>query len=600
MTAIVTLTLLHNTGTCSSPHVLSAVAQSSLEKEFGTVGAEYQNNENCWWKIQAPSGKRVRLRFDSFYLESHSSCRYDSVKIYDGTSASARMLGVYCGSNLPADIVSTGNSLYVKFRSDSSVTKAGFRIRYSVASCDKLKVLTRSVGGFGTVGSPYGNFESCSWKIQASSGQRLRLNFERFDLEYGSRSCPYDKVKIYDGSSANAPLNGMYCGTHLPADIVSRGNTMFVNFTSDHSVTETGFRIHYSVVSCSRLTVLTASQGVFGTAGLSYGNNESCSWKIRVPSGQRMRLHFSKFDLESGSSCTYDRVKIYDGSSASAQLKGSYCGSNTPADVESSGSTMFVSFTSDYSVTQSGFEIRYSLVSRSSSCRRLKVLTGSVGLFGTAGSGHGNNERCAWKIQVPGNKQVRLHFVGFNLELHPSCRYDSVKVYDGRSNRSPLKGTYCGSRMPADITSSGSAMFVSFTSDSSVTKAGFRIRFQKVSCSKLKVLTGLAGSIGTAGYGYENYETCSWKVQVSRNKRVRLRFVKFDLEAHSSCNWDSVKVYDGSSASARLKGTYCGSRRPAEIRSSGNTMFVTFTSDSSVTKSGFRILYDRSESERLC
>lgn len=76
---------------------------------------------------------------------------------------------------------------------------------------------------------------------------------------------------------------------------------------------------------------------------------------------QRMRLHFSKFDLESGSSCTYDRVKIYDGSSASAQLKGSYCGSNTPADVESSGSTMFVSFTSDYSVTQSGFEIRYSL-----------------------------------------------------------------------------------------------------------------------------------------------------------------------------------------------------------------------------------------------
>ena len=32
------------------------------------------------------------------------------------------------------------------------------------------------------------------------------------------------------------------------------------------------------------------------------------------------------------------------------------------------------------------------------------MLTGSVGLFGTAGSGHGNNERCAWKIRVTGNK----------------------------------------------------------------------------------------------------------------------------------------------------------------------------------------------------
>ena len=76
-------------------------------------------------------------------------------------------------------------------------------------------------------------------------------------------------------------------------------------------------------------------------------------------------------------------------------------------------------------------------------------------------------------------QHVRLHFVGFDLESHRACSFDSVKVYDGRTNRSPLKGTYCGSRVPADITSSGSAMFVSFTSDSSVTKAGFRIRFQK-------------------------------------------------------------------------------------------------------------------------
>ena len=170
----------------------------------------------------------------------------------------------------------------------------------------------------------------------------------------------------------------------------------------------------FTTVACSRLTELTASEGAFGTAGLSYGNNESCSWKIEVPSGQvghiqfrthartntkaprhtytrtdththsrtrahtlthvhtqpiipapvwlqRMRLHFSKFDLESESNCTYDRVKIYDGSSASAQLRGSYCGNNTPGDVVSSGSTMLVSFKSNKFITKSGFKILYSL-----------------------------------------------------------------------------------------------------------------------------------------------------------------------------------------------------------------------------------------------
>ena len=74
--------------------------------------------------------------------------------------------------------------------------------------------------------------------------------------------------------------------------------------------------------------------------------------------------------------------------------------------------------------------------------------------------------------------------------------------------------------------------------------------------------------------------------------------MKFDLEDSSSCSNNSVKVYDGSSASAPLKGTYCGTSIPAEIMSSGNTMFVTFTSDGSVTKYGFSSLYYISESER--
>ncbi|KAI0226951.1 Exoskeleton protein RP43, partial [Lamellibrachia satsuma] len=230
------------------------------------------------------------------------------------------------------------------------------------------------------------------------------------------------------------------------------------------------------------------------------------------------------------------------------------------------------------------------------SCKKLKLLTSRQSYFGTDGSPYGNYETCSWKIQIPGNtKRVRLHFDQFNLEFgNYNCPYDWVKIYGGSSVGAPLIGTFCGTNKPADVISPASTAYVAFKTDSTVTRPGFRIRYSLVSCRKLQVLSGLWGYLYTSGSHYENYETCSWKIQVPANKRVRIYFISFNLEYHSSCRWDSVKVYDGSNANARLMGTYCGTKKPAgPMYSSGNSMFVTFTSDRSVTKPGFRIKYWR-------
>ncbi|KAI0242259.1 Exoskeleton protein RP43 [Lamellibrachia satsuma] len=191
--------------------------------------------------------------------------------------------------------------------------------------------------------------------------------------------------------------------------------------------------------------------------------------------------------------------------------------------------------------------------------------------------------------------KVRLHFTKFNLEFgNNNCPYDWVKVYGGSSTSALLIGKYCGTNMPADVISPASTAYVAFKTDFSVTRPGFRIRYSLVSCSKLQVLTGLWGYIYTLGSHYENYETCSWRIQAPANKRVRIYFISFNLEFHSSCLWDWVKIYDGSSANAPLIGKYCGTNKPAGlIYSSGNSMFVTFRSDHSITKPGFRIKYWR-------
>ena len=68
---------------------------------------------------------------------------------------------------------------------------------------------------------------------------------------------------------------------------------------------------------------------------------------------------------------------------------------------------------------------------------------------------------------------------------------------------------------------------------------------------------------------------------------VRLHFQNFDLET----SYDKVRVYDGSDTTAPLLNTFSGTSRPSDVFSSGNTVFVSFVTDSGTTKDGFKITY---------
>ena len=71
----------------------------------------------------------------------------------------------------------------------------------------------------------------------------MRLHFINFNLE---GSC-YDKVKVYNGTDASAPLIRTLCETGaLPGDVTTSGNVAFVSFMTDRSGQGAGFRIQYS------------------------------------------------------------------------------------------------------------------------------------------------------------------------------------------------------------------------------------------------------------------------------------------------------------------------------------------------------------------
>lgn len=66
----------------------------------------------------------------------------DFVKVFDGENTSARLLGTYSGHNLPENITSSTNYLFVSFDSDASVIDKGFSVKYSAANLNGKLLFT--------------------------------------------------------------------------------------------------------------------------------------------------------------------------------------------------------------------------------------------------------------------------------------------------------------------------------------------------------------------------------------------------------------------------------------------------------------------------
>ena len=92
----------------------------------------YPNSKNCTWNIEAPSGSRVELTFESFDLEKEATCKYDWLQAYEGKSSGhmprIKNTGKLCGSHTPSNIVSRGNSLFLEWKADSSTVRKGFKV----------------------------------------------------------------------------------------------------------------------------------------------------------------------------------------------------------------------------------------------------------------------------------------------------------------------------------------------------------------------------------------------------------------------------------------------------------------------------------------
>jgi hypothetical protein len=212
--------------------------------EDGSGWFDYQDNSDCTWLIspqdlEYDSIKNIKITFLRFDIEFGA----DTLYLFDGGNSAAPLIGAFTGNSIPSAITSTGNQVFIKFHTNSSVTKSGWLLDFESiipVYCSGITTLNSPSGSIedGSSNKNYNSNSMCRWKITPSGGMPLSFQFTSFDTNDSS-----DIVKIIDLQSQE--ILGVFSGNQLPPAVTAQSGKMLILFTTNGEGNAQGWTGNY-------------------------------------------------------------------------------------------------------------------------------------------------------------------------------------------------------------------------------------------------------------------------------------------------------------------------------------------------------------------
>ncbi|XP_062137785.1 cubilin homolog [Drosophila sulfurigaster albostrigata] len=589
---------------------------SGLSGAFTTpyYPSSYPVNIECYWLISASSGNSLSLSIESFDLELSDGCNNDYLEIRE-EGLRGPLIGVYCGTQLPASIKSKG-AIWMKFKSNDDVVGEGFMAKYNYDHHNELN------GTAGIIESPHypsrlDTTDKYSWRITVDSEYVIVMAVEHL------RDVDLQHLHFYDGyTDIGAELQ-----VEASRPMISHTNVMYI--TATHGP----FRLDWQRLSkeavasnrsaeqqthlCGHQLVHVDSMLTFNSPGYPHGyaTNLHCAWDL-VPSdtATHAAVQVTTVDLEVFSDeCFTDYLTV----SSSNDLETWSELSKLCRPLNASGlwfhgkPYLRLEFVTDASVNKTGFATQV----RSACGTELTARQGVLNVTQMLRSRTMFSEECIWTIRARQGKRLRITFLESQLR---SSTMDSCLNFfvlrNGAEEDSPFlgRGKYCENNITDVLETTSNRAHIKFHKGRFMgLKAAIRYEELGHACSGQIVLEEGAGKFRShviTSPNYPNlpnpYSECVWQIQAPPQHRISLEFEAFDLTPSSSpkndsgtvetdnvdegCDQEFVQLNDGATELMPQLGRYCGNRKPNVVYSSGSVLRVKFYTSILEPRTGFK------------
>lgn len=208
---------------------------------------KYAPLTNCKWTLEGPQGHNILLQFQEFETEK----TFDTVQILVGgrTEDTSVNLATLSGKQDLANhsFVSASNFMIIKFSTDASVERKGFRASWKTepSSCGGMLRATSQPQILSSPGYPeqYPGGLECLYIISAIPGRIISLEIEDLELENNK-----DYILVRDGDSPKSKPIARLTGNRQNNQkvIISTESNLYLYFKTSLGDSKKGFKLKYT------------------------------------------------------------------------------------------------------------------------------------------------------------------------------------------------------------------------------------------------------------------------------------------------------------------------------------------------------------------
>ena len=439
----------------------------------------------------------------------------------------------------------------------------------------------------------------CAWSLEYDEGTSISLIITNMTL---TLPCDDEYIEIYNGPTVLSPLIGKFCGSEVSKPIVSQRNNLYVQYHTTDFVGRSKnsvFEIKIGSTSFGCGGILTKRNFVFTTPNYDkpYPANSECIWEIRSDPGYHIGLIFNgRFFIEESDNCTKDSVEVFDFVDHEWISLGKRCGRDVPKPFNSTSDKMKIVFRSDNTSNADGFSAVWS-----QNCGGLYKVDKEPRIISSPGYPklYGPQLYCNYTFNSPPGTYINIEFLDFSIEpTSIKCTFDNVTIYKSLDFlasviKEPTEkvGTYCGAKSPAKLRYKD-AIAVVFQTDRWVERKGFQFEYKLENCGAIITNSTMITSptIVSSTTTYLGSMECIWNITAPVDKKIVVKFEKFEMEMSEYCSFDYVEIFNGTQLNdtmrlAKICGNLTNSIKPIIINS--NEAVIRFKTDQTNDLYGF-------------